>query len=181
MFKYVKALTVTLFAVFSFGLAHAAPLSPFGSYSETGTCGTGDISGGAIDCFGASKKGPGIAKIDANNDSFGGKQGLFGLTNWSEVYSGNKNIKSQKGQGLFLSSWDLKGPVAVMLQHGKNWSAYMFNGFSSGLYRFDLSGTTKSNVSSFRVLNTSPVPVPAALPMLGVALGGLFVMRRRKT
>lgn len=106
--------------------------------------------------------------------------GPFGLTTWTDVYSGKKNIKSKKGKGVFLSGWDLTGPVAVMLQYGKSWSAYMFDGFSSGIYAFDLSNMTKSKISGMRVLNTSPVPVPAALPMLAAALGGLFVMRRRK-
>jgi len=81
---------------------------------------------------------------------------------------------------VFISTWDLTGPVAIMLQHGKRWSAYLFNGLSKGIYRFDISNTSKSNITNLRVLNTSPVPLPAGLPMLAVALGGLLVAKRRK-
>jgi len=180
VFKFVsKVLAVAAFA-FSVGSANAASLSPVGPYFSLGTCSTGDVSGGATECYGGVASSDAFV-VDVNNGSFSGAQGLFGITNWLDIYSSNTaGADFEQVAGNFTTNWDLRGPVAVLLRMPGSWAAYLFDSLSAGVYAFDLSGVGSRSLEGIRIISTNPIPVPAALPLLAGGLGAMVMVGRRR-
>ena len=186
---FSNLLAVAAFAL-SVGAAQAASLDPLGPYYSAGTCTTGDISGGADACFGAITNGTSVvANVNVNqatfDDASGSVTGLFGITDWVDVASGFGsafNITGgATGPGTFDLASAISGTVAIMIDNGAAWAAYLFsNGVAAGTYSFDLTDIATGHQDYFRIIQANPIPVPAALPMLAGALGGLVLVGRRR-
>lgn len=174
-----KILAVAAFA-FSVGSASAASLDPVGPYFSLGTCSVGDVSGGATECYGGVANSEGFI-VDVNNGTFDNSQGLFGITNWLDIYSSNvAGADFEQVAGNFSVNWDLTGPVAVLLRMPGSWSAYLFDSLAAGIYAFDLSGVGNRSLEGIRIMATNPIPVPAALPLLAGGLGLMVMVGRRR-
>ena len=172
------------------GAGWAATIDPNGPYVDTALCTSADVGGSAIDCFGtvflSQGQNTNAQSVNVNaatfTDSSGTYTGLFGITTWMDIFSASSGASAGFGlnSGTFSTGWDLTGSVAVMLKAGNNWAAYLFNGLPQGVYSFDLSGMTKNALSNIRIISVNPIPVPAALPLLAAAVGGLFLVGRRR-
>lgn len=187
--KFLTRLISTIFALaMSAAFATAAPVSATGPYYNSGSCALGQVSGGVIDCYGTVVGISNAQQVDVNNGTFYSgttsassyTTGLFGIQNWYDYAKASSGSIASFGQtaGTFTISHDLNTAVAVMLKAGNTWSAYLFNSLSAGTYTFDISGISQNALSNIRII--SVVPVPAALGMMLMGLGGLALVRRRK-
>ncbi len=146
-----------------------------------------------IDCYGLVEPVPTNAQqVGVNTGTFydgattasTSTTGLFGITNWLDIYSASSGSLASFGSttGVFDIAANLTGSVAVMLKAGNTWVSYLYNGLAAGSYTFDLLAAGTGNaLSNIRIISTNPIPLPAALPLLAGALGGLaWVGRRRR-
>lgn len=189
---FSNILAVAAFSL-SVGAAHAASLDPLGPYYSAGTCTTGDVSGamGAADeCFGAITNGTSdVTMVNVNQATFSTSSsavtGLFGITNWlTTVYDGSViglNGSGSGGVGTFDITQAIPGTVALMIDNGSAWAAYLFSGgVTAGTFSVDMSAIANGAPDHVKIITTSPIPVPAAMPLLAGALGGLMLVGRRR-
>jgi hypothetical protein len=178
--NFISNILAVAALAFSVGSASAASLDPLGPYFSAGTCSTSDVSGGATQCYGAVAGSEGFI-VDVNNGTFGNQQGLFGITNWLDIYQSNvAGADFEQVAGNFSVNWDLTGPVAVLLRMPGSWAAYLFDSLAAGIYAFDLSGVGNRSLEGIRIMATNPIPVPAALPLLAGGLGVMVMVGRRR-
>lgn len=102
--------------------------------------------------------------------------GLFGVSNWQPIASGPFGGTSTGALDVNSHNYSV---VAVLLKTGGEFAAYKLSDWFGGKLAFTTANG--QGVTNFVVIGTSPAPLPAAALMLLAGLGGLAMVRRRKT
>jgi hypothetical protein len=107
--------------------------------------------------------------------------GVGGLINYAPDYYGSAILKIFDAFGGMLESFDLTALAPINTYGVDNQGA--FRGFdfgSNAIKSFSLSGAYIV-IDDLVISQLAPVPLPAGLPLMLIAMGGFAMVRRRKT